>query len=94
MHIKPYSEPLIDPDAVGELQRLVQHVLPLHVPLGDGEDVVALQLPGDGVCKTGPRVTQRTDTPGSLQVADVQTGDRNRFRRVSTTTNADQVIYS
>lgn len=38
-----------DPDAVGELQRLVEHVLALHVPLGDGVHVVVLQLAGDGV---------------------------------------------
>lgn len=38
-----------DPDAVGELQRLVEHVLALHVPLGNGVHVVVLQLAGDGV---------------------------------------------
>ena len=40
-----------DPDAVGELEGLVQHVLALHVPLGDGVDVAALQLPRHRVCK-------------------------------------------
>lgn len=37
------------PDAVGELHGLVKHVLTLHRPLGDGEDVAALQLVGGGV---------------------------------------------
>ena len=30
------------PDAVGELERLVEHVLAVHVALGDREDVVVL----------------------------------------------------
>lgn len=38
-----------DPDAIGELQGLVEHVLPLHVPLGNGVDIVVLQLAGDSV---------------------------------------------
>lgn len=33
-----------NPDAVSEFQRLIEHVLALHVPLGDGVDVVILQL--------------------------------------------------
>lgn len=37
------------PDAVGELHGLVEHVLALHRPLGDGEDVAALQLAGGSV---------------------------------------------
>lgn len=37
------------PDAVGELHGLVKHVLTLHRPLGDGEDIAALQLVGGGV---------------------------------------------
>lgn len=41
------------PDAVGELQGLVEHVLTLHVPLGDGEDVAALEFAADGVCVGG-----------------------------------------
>lgn len=39
-----------DPDAVGEFERLIQHVLALHVPLGDGVDVVVLELSGNRVC--------------------------------------------
>lgn len=38
------------PDAVGQLQRLVEHVLALHIPLGDGEDVTALQLVACSLC--------------------------------------------
>ena len=38
-----------DPNAIGELQRLVQHVLPLHVPLGNSVNVVVLQLAGNSV---------------------------------------------
>ena len=41
------------PDAVGELQGLVEHVLALHVPLGDGEDVAALELAANGICAGG-----------------------------------------
>jgi len=41
------------PDAVGELQGLVEHVLAFHVPLGDGEDVTALELAADGICAGG-----------------------------------------
>lgn len=33
-----------DPDAVGKFQGLVEHVLAFYVPLGDGVDVVILQL--------------------------------------------------
>lgn len=33
-----------DPDAVSEFQGLVEHVLALHVPLGNGVNVVILQL--------------------------------------------------
>lgn len=43
------------PDAIGELQRLVEHVLTLHVPLGNGVDVVVLQFAGDGVCREKKR---------------------------------------
>lgn len=39
-----YAELSEDPDPVGEFERLVQHVLAFHVPLGDGEDVVVLQF--------------------------------------------------
>lgn len=47
----PYMHPQLGqhPDAVGELHGLVKHVLTLHRPLGDGEDVAALQLVGGGV---------------------------------------------
>lgn len=38
-----------DPDAIGEFQRLVEHVLALHVPLGNGVDIVVLQFAGDGI---------------------------------------------
>lgn len=38
-----------DPDAVGEFEGLVEHVLPLHVPLGYGVDIVVLQFAGDSV---------------------------------------------
>lgn len=38
-----------DPDAVGEFQRLIEHVLTFHIPLGDGVDIVVLQFAGDGV---------------------------------------------
>lgn len=38
------------PDAVGELQGLVEHVLALHVPLGNGEDVAALEFAAHGIC--------------------------------------------
>lgn len=38
-----------NPDAVGEFDGLVEHVLALHIPLGDGEDVGTLQLVGDSV---------------------------------------------
>ena len=41
-----------DPDAVGEFEGLVQHVLALHVPLGNGVDVVALQFARHRVCET------------------------------------------
>lgn len=33
-----------DPDAVSEFEGLIEHVLALHVPLGNGVDVVILQL--------------------------------------------------
>lgn len=39
------------PDAIGQLQRLVEHVLALHIPLGDGEDVTALQLVACSLCR-------------------------------------------
>lgn len=38
------------PDAIGELQGLVEHVLALHIPLGNGEDVAALELAANGIC--------------------------------------------
>lgn len=34
-----------DPDAVGQLEGLVKHILPFYVSLGNGVDVVILQLP-------------------------------------------------
>lgn len=37
------------PDAIGQLEGLVKHVLALHVPLGDGEDVAALQPTAHGL---------------------------------------------
>lgn len=39
------------PDAVGEFDRLVQHVLSLYGSLGYGEDINALQLVGGCVCE-------------------------------------------
>lgn len=56
-----------DPDAVGELQGLVQHVLALHVPLGDGVDVIVLQLPRHRVCKSHMR--RRVKTSGKNRCA-------------------------
>lgn len=38
------------PDAVGQFQGLVEHILALHGPLGDGEDVAVLQLAAHGLC--------------------------------------------
>ena len=32
-----------DPNTIGELNRLIKHILSLDVPLGDGEHVVAPQ---------------------------------------------------
>lgn len=40
-----------DPNAIGELEGLVEHVLAFHVPLGNGVDVVVLKLPRYCVCK-------------------------------------------
>lgn len=37
------------PDAVGQLERLVEHVLALHIPPGHGEDVAALQPAAHGL---------------------------------------------
>lgn len=37
------------PDAIGQLQGLVEHVLTLHVPLGDCEDVATLQPAAHGL---------------------------------------------
>lgn len=37
------------PDPIGELQRLVQHVLTLHITLGDGVHIAVLQLGGNGI---------------------------------------------
>lgn len=39
------------PNAIGEFDRLVQHVLPLHCSLGYGEDITALQLVAGRVCE-------------------------------------------
>lgn len=47
-----------DPDAVGELEGLVEHILALHIPLGDGVDVVVLQLPRHRVCKATLHTSQ------------------------------------
>lgn len=41
------------PDAIGEFQGLVEHVLALHIPLGNGEDVAALELAANGICVGG-----------------------------------------
>lgn len=40
-----YAQLCQDPDAVGELEGLVEHVLAFHVSLGNGVDVVVLKLP-------------------------------------------------
>lgn len=38
-----------NPNAISELQGLVQHVLPFHVPLGNSVNIVVLQLAGNCV---------------------------------------------
>lgn len=47
-----------DPNAVGELEGLVEHVLAFHVPFGDSVDVVVLKLPRHCVCKRSSSVRQ------------------------------------
>lgn len=49
------------PDAIGELHRLVQHVLPIHCALGYGEDVAALQFVG-GCIYEGNRIKNSHNT--------------------------------
>ena len=46
-----------DPDAIGQLEGLVQHVLAFYVSLGNGVDVVILQLPRHCVYNTRIKVT-------------------------------------
>lgn len=46
------------PDAIGQLEGLVKHVLALHVPLGNCEDVAALQPAAHGLWGSeGPPVS-------------------------------------
>lgn len=40
-----------NPNAISELQGLVQHVLPFHIPLGNSVNIVVLQLAGNCVQK-------------------------------------------
>lgn len=46
-----YFELRKDPDAIGEFERLVQHVLSLNIPLGNRKDVVVPQLLRNSVWK-------------------------------------------
>lgn len=64
-----------DPDAVGEFEGLVEHVLPLHVPLGYGVHIVVLQLAGDSVLggergREGRKSTSVSSDPSSAETGE------------------------
>ena len=57
-------------NSIGQFERLVQHVLALHVALGDGEDVAVPQLLWNGVCTVTKEyaVTVRKHWPEKLDL--------------------------